>query len=235
MPGDRTGQHRGVLRAPTYAVPMTRIQAARPRDGAPRLRPVVAVAAGVVVAAVVATSGGARYSPLAGWVALAVVFTGWTWLAVGRMDAESTRTHATREVPGRTVTHLLLIAVAVASLVGVGALLLSDAGRSSRVADAVVAFLAVVASWFTLHTLYALRYARLYYGGTPGGIDFHQDEPPRYTDFAYVAITVGMSFAISDTDVGSTAVRRTALGHALLSYLFGSVILAVLINLVAGL
>jgi len=204
-------------------------------DVSPRLRLLVAVAVGVVTTVVVAMTAGLRYAPLSGWIALAVVFAGWTWPAVGPMDAASTRAHATRETPGRVATHALLVVVAIASLVGVGALLLPTADHSTRVADAVVAFLAVVSSWFTLHTLYALRYARLFFGDGARSIDFHQDDPPRYTDFAYVAITVGMSFAISDTDVRSSTIRRAALGHALLSYVFGSVILAALVNLVAGL
>jgi uncharacterized membrane protein len=106
---------------------------------------------------------------------------------------------------------------------------------TSRITAAAVAILGVVASWAAIHTLLALGYARLYYAPPRGGFDFHQTEPPQYTDFAYVAFTVGMSYAISDTDVGSTAIRKLALGHALLSYLFGTVILAALINLVAGL
>jgi uncharacterized membrane protein len=99
---------------------------------------------------------------------------------------------------------------------------------------AAVAVLSVVSSWAAVHTLLALGYARIYNGEPEGGIDFHQSEPPQYSDFAYVAFTVGMSYAISDTDVGSSAIRRLALGHAL-SYLFGTVTLAALINLVAGL
>jgi uncharacterized membrane protein len=82
----------------------------------------------------------------------------------------------------------------------------------------------------------ALRYARMFCANPHArAIDFHQDAPPRYSDFAYVAFTIGMSFAISDTDLGSSAIRRTALGHALLAYLFGTVIIASAVNLVGGL
>ncbi len=98
----------------------------------------------------------------------------------------------------------------------------------------VAALVAVVASWTSLHTVYALRYAWVWYTAPVGGIDFHQVEPPRYSDFAYVAFTVAMSFAMSDPDVGSSALRRTVLGHALLSYTFGTVIVALLVNVVAG-
>jgi len=66
-------------------------------------------------------------------------------------------------------------------------------------------------------------------------VDFNEDEPPCYTDFAYLAFTLGMTFQVSDTDLKTKVIRRTALQHALLSYLFGTVIIASMINLVAGL
>jgi uncharacterized membrane protein len=80
-----------------------------------------------------------------------------------------------------------------------------------------------------------LKYARRYYTGGDGGIDFGQEEPPAYSDFTYVAFTVGMSFAAPDTQIADTSIRKVALGHALLSYLFGTGILATTINLVASL
>jgi uncharacterized membrane protein len=95
--------------------------------------------------------------------------------------------------------------------------------------------LSVVLSWTLLHTLFTLRYARLYYEGADGGIEFNQTEPPSYGDFAYLAFTLGMTFQVSDTNLKTHLIRMTALRHGLLSYLFGSVILATMINLVAGL
>jgi uncharacterized membrane protein len=64
---------------------------------------------------------------------------------------------------------------------------------------------------------------------------FNQAERPDFRDFAYVALTIGMTFQVSDTDLQSSAMRATALRHALLSFLFGAVILAATVNLVAGL
>jgi uncharacterized membrane protein len=86
-----------------------------------------------------------------------------------------------------------------------------------------------------VHTVFMLRYAQLYYAGEQGGIDFNQADPPTYTDFAYLAFTIGMTFQVSDTPLRSKVIRRTALRHALLSYLFGTGILATTINLVASL
>jgi uncharacterized membrane protein len=93
----------------------------------------------------------------------------------------------------------------------------------------------VALSWTVVQTLFTLHYARLYYTHPAGGIDFNQEAPPRYADFAYLAFTVGMTFQVSDTALGSSALRAATLRQALLSYLLGAVILATTINLVAGL
>ncbi|MGC5168420.1 DUF1345 domain-containing protein [Luteimicrobium sp. DT211] len=206
-----------------------------PRDRvSPAGRLMVGAVAGVVVGGLCALVLPVVLSLLLGWCTVAVCYVVWTWITVWPMDAPSTAGHATREEPTRGITHAIVVVAAVASLVGVGIVLLGPNVRD-KASAAAVAIASVVASWATVHTLLALGYARLYYSGPDGGIDFHQTEPPQYSDFAYVAFTVGMSYAISDTDVGSSAIRRLALGHALLSYLFGTVILAALINLVAGL
>ena len=174
-------------------------------------------------------------SVLAAWAATAAVFVVWTCLAIGTMDPEETRAHATREEPTRPGSEAVLVVAALLSLVGVAGILFGGASRDTLSMIATLA--AVVMSWAAVHTVYALRYARLYFSPAEdegGGIDFHQVGPPRYSDFAYVAFTVGMSFAISDTDLASWRVRRHALRHALLAYLFGTVIIALIINLTAG-
>jgi uncharacterized membrane protein len=83
--------------------------------------------------------------------------------------------------------------------------------------------------------VYTLQYARLYYSDEPGGVDFNQAVPPRYADFAYLSLTLGMTFQVSDTDLQTSTIRATALRQALLSYLFGVVIVATTINLIASL
>lgn len=201
----------------------------------PRLRLAVAIMAGVIVAGTVWAIGFSTLAPLAGWIAVALTFCGWTWAAIWTMAPAATASHATREVPGRAASHLLMLAAAGASLIGIGAVFVTHAGQSTAVIASALACAAVVASWLTVHTVYTLRYARLYYLGTDGGVDFHQAEPPCYTDFAYLALTIGMSFAVSDTDLGSSQFRKVALGHAILAYTFGTVFVAVLVNLLAGL
>ena len=96
-------------------------------------------------------------------------------------------------------------------------------------------------SWTLVQTLFTLRYAELYYGtgraggSRVGGIDFNQSRPPQYTDFAYLATSLGMTYQVSDTALENHGIRAEALKHSLLSYLFGTIILATTINLVVGL
>ena len=65
----------------------------------------------------------------------------------------------------------------------------------------------VVAAWLIVHTVFALRYARLYYQEPTGGIDFNQDDGTRYVDFAYLAFTLGMTYQVSDTDLQTRSIR----------------------------
>ena len=94
--------------------------------------------------------------------------------------------------------------------------------------------MSVILSWATVHTVFTLKYASLCYAGG-SGIDFNGDRKPAYMDFAYLAFTIGMTYQVSDTSIGSKDIRRTALHHAYMSYLFGTVVVAMAINVVAGL
>jgi uncharacterized membrane protein len=126
---------------------------------------------------------------------------------------------------------------AIASLAAVGVVLsrANSAHGSTQDLLAGLSVASVVLSWFAVHMLFTLRYAQLYYTGNDAGVDFNQHARPRYVDFAYLAFTIGMTFQVSDTDLTTPAVRSTALKHALVSYLFGAVILASTINLISSL
>jgi uncharacterized membrane protein len=190
----------------------------------------------VGAAVLVGVSAQVRYAPVAGWIAAAAVYLAWTWINVGRMSPELTASHATREDPTQAATGALMVAASLASLIGVGYVLMAGSANGGETETAApVGFGSVIAAWLIVHTVFTLRYARLYYLNPAGGIDFNQDEEPSYVDFAYLAFTVGMTYQVSDTDLRSREIRATALRHALLSYLFGAVILATTINLIAGL
>lgn len=175
-------------------------------------------------------------APLLGWIVAVVVFVVWTWWEIWPQDPEATALHARREDPSRPLADLACLSAAVASLVAVGILLVSagNAKGATKLLEIALSIGSVVAAWSLVHTIFTLRYARTYFTTGKGVISFNDDDPPRYSDFAYVAVTVGLTFQISDTDLRSNEVRRLAIRHMLLSYLMGAVFVAITINLVAG-
>jgi uncharacterized membrane protein len=173
----------------------------------------------------------------AAWGAAALATVSSIWLRVGGWDAAETAAHARAEDFSQRVADLIVVTASVCSLVPVGLTVLS-AGRhhgTDKVLLILLATSVVALSWALVHTVYALRYGDLYYASPTGGIDFNDSGDPDYRDFAYVALTIGMTYQVSDTNLTTKAVRRTAMRHALLAFLFGSVIVALLINTVASL
>ena len=197
----------------------------------------VAAPAGLAAAWAVGVFVGWPYAPAAGWIVAAGVYLVWTWLLVGPMDAAATERHATSHGDDDStprMAELVVVLASVASLAGVGYLLVAESTQGRDTAAAVVGILSVVASWVSVHTAFMLRYARLYFPDR--AIDFNQDDiAPTYTDFAYLAFTVGMTYQVSDTDLRTQQMRRTVLFQSLVSFLLGALVLAMTINLVAGL
>jgi uncharacterized membrane protein len=200
------------------------------------VRLLVASVCGVAGGVIVGVFGPWQAAPAAAWAVTAGVLIAWVLPPIATFEAGKTARLATREDPGRAAADLLLLGASVASLAAVGLVLAkgSSSHGASRTVYAATSLASVVVSWILVHILFTLRYARLYYSGVPGGVEFNQKDAPRYSDFAYLAFTVGMTFQVSDTNITSEAMRRAVLRHALLSYLFGAVILATAINLVAG-
>ncbi len=147
---------------------------------------------------------------------------------------------AAREDQTEGSARALLVGASIASFLGAG-YALHLAGRESgleRVPLINVAVLTVILSWTLINTVYTLRYADQHFGSARGGIGFGEgdgQELPSYRDFAYVAFTIGMTYQVSDTTLRDPRIRRTVLGHAALSYVFGVVIVAGSVNLISGL
>ena len=95
-------------------------------------------------------------------------------------------------------------------------------------------------SWVMLHTIFTLHYAHLYYSKikdnpTVSGLDFPEEKKPDYIDFAYFSFIIGMTFQVSDVQINSRIIRRTALAHSLLAFALNTFVVALTINLIAGL
>ncbi len=236
------GPRRGRVR--TGPVQGSWVSVARGRtlvEGGPRptilswRRLLICLGGGLLAAGLTTVAGVPEIAVLVGWAVAAGGLMLWVWRISWPRDSEGTKRLAEEE--GRTrVTDTVVLVAAVASLAAVvEALVRSGSKDAVGVATVVLGVLVVILSWALVNTVFALKYARRYYSGGDGGIDFGQREPPAYSDFAYVAFTVGMSFAVPDTQVADTSIRKVALGHALLSYLFGTIVIAVAVNLVTNL
>jgi uncharacterized membrane protein len=208
------------------------------RQGLARRRTVAAVVAGAIVF-VVALVLGADW-PVAltsSWGVAALVIICVVWIRIYPMGAEQTKANARSEDFSRPTSDLVVVIASVASL-GAIAYTVARAGNSHGTTKGLLIALALAVvslSWLTVHTLYLVRYGDQYYSDPIGGIEFNDDEPPDYRDFAYLALTIGMTFQVSDTTLKSKAMRRLAIRHALLSFLFVAVIGALTINTVGAL
>ena len=195
------------------------------------------------------------------WDVWALVYSGLTWLLIVRSSAQQTRQWALderipprphlsmlRSVILRVLQALFLISrtsslffIVFVSLVGLVLAIslvpdIRDLETLRGLSLAFMAALGVISAWVILHSSYALHYAYQYYRSeeSAGGLAFPSDESPDQLDFAYFAFTIGTSFAVSDVNVTSRAIRRAVLGHQILSFFYNTSVLALVINLVTG-
>lgn len=207
---------------------------------APALRRAAVVAClGLLAGAGLAMITSWELAAIGGWNVMALTFLVATWPMILGANGATTRKLAVREDESRGSATLLLLAASVASLTGVF-VALRLAGLSSgslRGVFVAVAGSTVIVSWVVVNTVFTLRYAHLYFRAPGGAVQFGepQQEEPDYRDFAYLAFTIGMTYQVSDTTLRNRRMRRTVLVHALVAYLFGVVIVAGAINLIAGL
>lgn len=202
-----------------------------PLHALPRL--IGTVLFGVVVGVLVGIPAENPVGVLTGIAVTETAFVVTGWFVLWPMDAGSTHRNAQREDFRPAIEELVVVATALCGLVGIVVLLL--AGKSGQGnAAAALALAGVFTAWAALHLMYATRYAFLYYLPPDGGIDFNSDEPPAYRDFLYFSYNLGMTYQVSDTGVSDSTIRAVALRHCLLSYVFGTSILATTINLVTG-
>ncbi len=194
-----------------------------------------------VVAALLAPHWNVAIDAVAGWVGAGVSMLCLSWWLIVTADSHETHCRAALEDPGRNVVWGIVLIASTFSLFAAGVVMRAARTPTFDMVERVtligLCLTAVLVAWVLTHTAYALRYAHLYYRDDDegvGGLDFPGGQAPDYLDFAYFAFTLGMAFQVSDVCVSSRAIRRTALGHALLAFLYNTAILALALNLVFG-
>lgn len=150
---------------------------------------------------------------------------------------------AARQQEGEWTIFWITIGAAVFSLVATFGEFADTKDMPSAQKNLHVVLVAVtlLASWLMTHTTFAFRYAHEFYSKDAGGPDFDrglefpEEKNPDYLDFLYFALVLGMTFQVSDVQITSRKMRRLASAHGLLSFLFNTIILALTVNIAAGL
>jgi uncharacterized membrane protein len=175
----------------------------------------------------------------------AIVFLTAVWVMMARATPAGMRRRAEIEDEGRYAVLIFSAAAATAILLAIvfelhGIKDLSADQAGFRVALAAVT---ILLSWFFMNTMFALHYAHGYYGDSDpsseykrtGGLVFPATPDPDYWDFLYFSFVVGITFQVSDVQIEDHNLRRVVLAHGVLAFFFNVVIVALTINIVAGL
>ncbi|MET0746733.1 MAG: DUF1345 domain-containing protein [Rhizobium sp.] len=177
---------------------------------------------------------------LASWNWGAVVYIVFTWYRMLRSNVSRIRERAADTDFSDVLVLCLSILAALASIGGIGIELsgVKNAPAAEALANAGTAFLTILISWIFLHTLFTTHYAHHFYADDSGKppIRFPDDiEEPNYWDFLYFTFTIGVASQTADVALASTSMRKLALLHSVLSFLFNTTILALAINVGASL
>ncbi len=179
------------------------------------------------------------------WDVFALTTLGLVWMVLSTQDPYESRRSARLQDSSRTFLFILVVFAASASVVAVGLLLGSAKGlpKSDFAGHVALSVAAVFLSWMLVHSLFAIRYAHFYYYDAikvkrehvAGGLIFPGKDTPGYIDFAYFSFVIGMTSQVSDVQISSQQLRRLALVHGVISFAFNTAILAMFVNIVAGL
>jgi uncharacterized membrane protein len=161
------------------------------------------------------------------------------WAMALRSSTAQMQEHSAQEDESAVVVLALTLAASIASLAAIAVELtnIHDRQADQQGFHLTIAGITILCSWFFVHTIYAIHYAHEYYGddGERRGLTFPQKGEPDYWDFLYFSFNLGAAAQTADVVIVSRRMRRLALAHTILSFLFNTTILALAVNVGAGL
>lgn len=204
-----------------------------------RLRLLLAAAAGVVFYLLLPDHLSVTTRLLMAWDANAIVYLALAVIMFVNSDITTLRQRAEAQDESAPAFLTLTVATSVASLAAIAAELAGEPGGvpGGHAGQFALAIITILCSWLLLHTLFAVHYAHEHYSSRHGGggLRFPGESEPDYWDFLYFAANLGVAAQTSDVSIRSRTIRRIALVHTVLSFLFNTSILALAINIGAGL
>ncbi|MDQ6844386.1 MAG: DUF1345 domain-containing protein [Bacteroidota bacterium] len=178
-----------------------------------------------------------------GWDVFSFCLVVMSWITFSITTSQHIREQAKVQDSSRVLIFITILISTFASFLAVLLLIISKKDfKSTETFHTIIAIAGMLFSWFLIHTIFTYRYAHIFYGDDEekpnthaGGLDFPDDKKPDYLDFAYFSFVLGMTFQVSDVQVTSKRLRRFALLHGILSFIFNTVMIALTINIIAGL
>ena len=200
-------------------------------------RPRIFISIAIGIAAFFLLPGGLRLVTrlLIGWDIFASLYLVLAYIMMLRCDLAHIRRNAVLQDDGR---FLILLMTALGAFASIAAIVF-ELGASHRSAPQLaLATVTIALSWATVHTTFALHYAHDYYrGAKPGGLQFpsgDQHDHADYWDFVYFSFVIGMTAQVSDVGITDRIIRRTATVHGIISFVFNTALLALMVNIAAS-
>lgn len=192
----------------------------------------IATSAGIVASILTSLLASWEFILLTGWNCAIIVFF---ILVIYSFFPLSQGTHTKNVILKEGIRYPLIDTFIIfSSAVSIIAVIMLLTISKGNVFEIVFCIFSVFCSWNLIQLLFAIHYTEIYYQND-GGVSFNSEESPNFWDFLYLAYTIGMTYQVSDTDFSSTVFRKIALGHALISFTFSTLLVATMINFVASL
>jgi uncharacterized membrane protein len=173
---------------------------------------------------------------LTGWDVFIAGYLLLVYVMMFRCGLAHIRRNAILQDDGR---FLILLVTALGAFASIAAIVFELGGAHRSVMDLTLATVTIALSWAAVHTTFALHYAHEYYrSAKPGGLQFpsgdQQDEHPDYWDFVYFSFVIGMTAQVSDVGITDKIIRRTATVHGIISFVFNTALVALMVNIAAS-
>ena len=218
-----------------FRTPLRRLLTARPRL-------YLSTLIGIAIGAVLPPSMGPAFRVLVGWNVASGLYLCLAFIMMLRSSPRQLRRRAFMQYDTRWVILALVAGSAVATLFAIGQVLGNLKAMPSETVYWHVGLsgLTLVSSWILVNVIFAQAYAYEYFGPRqrkdgPTALAFPDDEQPDYWDFMYFSMCIGMTCQVSDVAIRSRILRRVATVHAMLSFFYNTVIVALTVNIAASL
>ena len=197
-----------------------------------RIRLLASIAAGLLTLLLLPAQLSWTSRALIAWDVTVALYLVLAYTVIWRSDASHIRGRAIVADDGRFAILVLTAGAALASLVAI-VVEIGATGHGPR--QILFAIATIALSWAMVHTTFALHYAHDYYRPrTPGGLKFPEEDKPDYWDFVYFSFVIGMTAQVSDVAITARGMRRTATAHGIISFVFNTALLALMVNIAAS-